>query len=300
MGFYDAFFGSDQSLYTAYAIIAAIIAICLTILLTSTDVPVGNRFLIVFFVIITLVPSIFLTLFELTCIVTGGTEPNRWWCHAFAWILAAFIIIYCIIVVIMSLVSLFNYNKAIDSINNDEQKYKISNNDSNNYAKEIIQQTNKPVEKFETTIPDPFSRVSDINDITSAGSTDPGINKDKEEYFQGMRNEGFNNMPSKDTNTSNNSWNNVNYSGEEQQMQIQQQPSQSSQPSQPSQSSQPSQPSQSSQSLQSLQSSQPSVVDTTPSGPTDSRTLKFSNFNSSSETFDMFDKFYNIANYATK
>ena len=121
MGFYDAFFGSDQSLYTAYAIIAAIIAICLTILLTSTDVPVGNRFLIVFFVIITLVPSIFLTLFELTCIVTGGTEPNRWWCHAFAWILAAFIIIYCIIVVIMSLVSLFNYNKAIDSINNDEQ-----------------------------------------------------------------------------------------------------------------------------------------------------------------------------------
>jgi hypothetical protein len=196
----------------------------------------------------------------------------------------------------MSLVSLFNYNKAIDSINNDEQKYKISNNDSNNYAKEIIQQTNKPVEKFETTIPDPFSRVSDINDITSAGSTDPGINKDKEEYFQGMRNEGFNNMPSKDTkdtkdtntsntpNTLNNSLNNVNYSGEEQQMQIQQQPSQ------PSQSSQPSKLSQSSQS---------SVVDT-PSGPTDSRTLKFSNFNSSSETFDMFDKFYNIANYATK
>lgn len=151
MGFYDAFFGSDQSLYTAYSIIAAIIAICLTILLTATDIPLGNRILIVLFVIITLIPSIFLTLFELTCIVTGGTEPNRWWCHAFAWILAAFIIIYCIIVVIVSLVSLFNYNKAIHTVNNEEQKYKISNNESDNYAKEIIEADEvytKKLEKF--------------------------------------------------------------------------------------------------------------------------------------------------------
>jgi hypothetical protein len=151
MGFYDAFFGSDQSLYTAYSIIAAIIAICLTILLTATDVPLGNRILIVLFVILTLIPSIFLTLFELTCIVTGGTEPNRWWCHAFAWILAAFIIIYCIIVVIVSLVSLFNYNKAIYTVNNEEQKYKITNNESDNYAKEIIEADEihtKQLEKF--------------------------------------------------------------------------------------------------------------------------------------------------------
>jgi hypothetical protein len=151
MGFYDAFFGSDQSLYTAYSIIAAIIAICLTILLTATDVPIGNRILIVLFVIITLIPSIFLTLFELTCIVTGGTEPNRWWCHAFAWILAAFIIIYCIIVIIVSLISLFNYNNAIHSVNNEEQKYKISNKDSDDYAKEIIEADEahtKQLEKF--------------------------------------------------------------------------------------------------------------------------------------------------------
>ena len=154
MGFYDAFFGSDQSLYTAYSIIAAIIAICLTILLTATDVPIGNRILIVLFVIITLIPSIFLTLFELTCIVTGGTEPNRWWCHAFAWILAAFIIIYCVVVVVVSLVSLFNYNNAIHSVNNEEQKYKISNKESDNYAKEMIhadEEHVKEIEKFKNS-----------------------------------------------------------------------------------------------------------------------------------------------------
>ena len=131
MAFYDAFFGSDQSLYTAYAIIAAIIAICITILLTATDISVGNRILIVLFVIVTLIPSIFLTLFEITCMVTGGTEPNRWWCYAFAWILAAFIIIYCVFVVIISLISLFTYNNAIDNLNEAERK-------SNHIAKQII------------------------------------------------------------------------------------------------------------------------------------------------------------------
>ena len=138
MGFYDAFFGSDQSQYTAYAIVAAIIAICITILLTATDIPVSNRLLIVLFVIITLIPSVFLTLFELTCIVTGGTEPNKWWCYVFAWVLAAFIIIYCIFIVIISLISLFTYNNAIDNIKETEDKGRLSPEVSNNYAKQMI------------------------------------------------------------------------------------------------------------------------------------------------------------------
>jgi uncharacterized membrane protein len=147
MGFYDAFFGSDQSLYTAYAIIAAIISICVTILFTSTDIPIGSRLLMILFVVITLVPSIFLTLFEITCIVTGGTEPNNWWCYTFAWILAAFIIIYCIFVVIISIVSLVTYNKAIDNVNNDEEKNKVNPNEANEIAKQIMA-TQKPIEKF--------------------------------------------------------------------------------------------------------------------------------------------------------
>jgi hypothetical protein len=150
MAFYDAFFGSDQSLYTAYAIMAAIIAICITILLTATDISVGNRILIVLFVIITLVPSIFLTLFEITCMVTGGTEPNRWWCYAFAWILAAFIIIYCVFVVIISLISLFTYNNAIDNVNEAEKKNKLSDTDTNHIAKQIIfsDEEKKKMENF--------------------------------------------------------------------------------------------------------------------------------------------------------
>jgi uncharacterized membrane protein len=162
MGFYDAFFGSDQSQYTAYAIVAAIIAICITILLTATDISISNRLLIVFFVIISLIPSVFLTLFELTCIVTGGTEPNKWWCYAFAWILAVFIIIYCIFIVIISLISLFTYNNAINNLNETENKDKLSPEVSNDYAKKIIdtdEKREKHVEKFYDNMEDELQAI---------------------------------------------------------------------------------------------------------------------------------------------
>lgn len=176
MGFYDAFFGSEQSQYTAYAIFAAIIAICITILLTATDVPVSNRLLIVFFVIISLVPSVFLTLFELTCIVTGGTEPNQWWCYAFAWVLAAFIIIYCIFIVIISLISLFTYNNAIDNVKINENNNRLSPEVSNDYAKKIIESDEiqtKQIEKFYADMNNDVSSMAP----PSTNNEDPTKNK---------------------------------------------------------------------------------------------------------------------------
>jgi hypothetical protein len=165
MGFYDAFFGSEQSQYTAYAIVAAIIAICITILLTATDVPISNRLLIIFFVIISLVPSVFLTLFELTCIVTGGTEPNHWWCHAFAWVLAAFIIIYCIFIVIISLISLFTYNNAIDNVKMNEDNNRLSPEVSNDYAKQMIKNDEIKTKQIEKFYQDQMSEKSSYTNV---------------------------------------------------------------------------------------------------------------------------------------
>jgi uncharacterized membrane protein len=138
MGFYDAFFGSEQTQYTAYAILAAVTAICLTVLFSASEISMGNRILIIMFVIISVLPSVLLTLFELTCIVTGGTEPNRWWCSAFGWILAIFIIIYCMFVVIVSFMSLFTYNNAIDEENKNDNKNKLPKIESDKYAKQMI------------------------------------------------------------------------------------------------------------------------------------------------------------------
>ena len=148
MGFFDIFFGSTQSQFTAYAILAAVVAICITILLTRTDLTVGNKLLLVFFVILTLVPSIFLILFEITCMVTGGNDKERWWCWAYAWIIAVFIIIYCIFIIIISFTSLFTYNNAINKVDLTESQQKMSPQNSNEYAKSVIE-TTATMEKFE-------------------------------------------------------------------------------------------------------------------------------------------------------
>jgi hypothetical protein len=139
MGFFDVFFGTPQSLYASYAILAAIITICITILLTGTDLTLGNRFLFIFLVVLMLIPSIFLTLFQITCMVTGGNKNSRWWCWLYAWIMSVFIIIYCVFVIIVSFTSLFTYTNAINKIDNADNQYKMNAENSNEYAKSMIE-----------------------------------------------------------------------------------------------------------------------------------------------------------------
>jgi len=180
MGFLDIFFGSTQSKFTAYAILAAIVAICITILLTRTDMNISNKILLIFFVILTLVPSVFLILFEITCMVTGGNKEERWWCWLYAWVISAFIIIYCILIVIISFTSLFTYNNAIDRVEISENQNKMSPENSNDYAKTMIE-TSQTLERFENSIDDKnkIISVNDINKITN--SIDIKEDKNKQE-----------------------------------------------------------------------------------------------------------------------
>jgi len=146
--FLNIFFGSSQSQVTAYAILAAIIAICITIFLTKTDMTIGDKFLLVLFVLLTLVPGVFLILFEITCMVTGGSRDKRWWCWLYAWVVAIFVVIYCLLVVIISFSSLFTYNNAMENIELNENKNKMSPQQSNDYAKAILE-TNDYKENFQ-------------------------------------------------------------------------------------------------------------------------------------------------------
>jgi len=149
MSFFDAFFGSIQSQFTAYAILAAVISICISIILTGTDMTIGNRFLLIFFVILAIIPSVFLMLLQITCMVTGGNKNDRWWCWLYSWVIAIFVIIYCVFVVIISLTSLFTYNNAISKVDMSEQNNKMSPENSNNYAKMMINtNTKEAIEKF--------------------------------------------------------------------------------------------------------------------------------------------------------
>jgi len=174
MGILSVFFGTPQSLYAGYAILAAIIVICITILLSGTDISMGNRFLLMFFVILTLIPSIFLVLFEITCMVTGGNKNQRWWCWLYSWIVAVFIIIYCIFIIIISIMSLFNYNNAMEKVNTHEKDNKISIDKSNDYAKTVIENT-KQIEKFmaEQSQPPLDLNLPEYSSPPSADSSSP-------------------------------------------------------------------------------------------------------------------------------
>jgi len=46
------------------------------------------------------------TLFQLTCMVTGaGFKNQRWWCSGYAWLVSALIILYSILLVVMTVLS---------------------------------------------------------------------------------------------------------------------------------------------------------------------------------------------------
>lgn len=178
MDFLNVFFGSTQSQVTAYAILAVIVVMCITILLTRTSMNIGDRFLLIIFVILTLLPAIFLILFEITCMVTGGNSKERWWCWLYAWIIAVFIVIYCILIIIMSFSSLFTYNNAIDKVDLSEQQNRLSPDNSNEYARSMIE-TKQVMERFENK----QEGVKALFNPASALNTLIGGDKENEEKF---------------------------------------------------------------------------------------------------------------------
>lgn len=134
----DVFLGSEQSKYAGIALFITILIICLSILFTSSKIPIEQRLMFVVFIIIISIPSILMSLFELTCIVTGGNYNTRWWCWLLAWVLAIMIIIYCIMIIISLFISMSNYDLANERITEDIANNNVDNANANTYAKNIM------------------------------------------------------------------------------------------------------------------------------------------------------------------
>lgn len=140
--FSDIFLGSEQSKYAGVALFITILIICISILLTSSKIAIEQRILFVLFILIISIPSILMTLFELTCIVTGGNYNTRWWCWLLAWVLSIIIIFYCIMIIISLFISMTSYDMANERISDDMINNKIDNTSdnikANDYAKNIM------------------------------------------------------------------------------------------------------------------------------------------------------------------
>jgi hypothetical protein len=134
----DIFFGSEQSKYAGAALFMTIGILCLSILFSSSKIPFGERFMFVLFILLITVPSILMSLFELTCITTGGNYNYRWWCWLLAWVLSAIIILYCVLIIISMFISMSSYDMANHRLDVKNEEDKVDGVDANNYAKKIM------------------------------------------------------------------------------------------------------------------------------------------------------------------
>ena len=107
--FLSVFVGVPQSRYAALAILLAIVVVSLVILFGKDTIPISQRFGFIFLVFLVSLPGLALSLFQLTCIVTGaGLKNKRWWCSIYAWVLSAIMIFYAVLLVLAAVMSLTN------------------------------------------------------------------------------------------------------------------------------------------------------------------------------------------------
>jgi uncharacterized membrane protein len=173
----DVFFGTQQSRYAAIAYFLTIAILCFAILFSSSDIPIEQRLLVVLFILIITIPSVLFSLFELTCIVTGGNQNTRWWCYWLAWFLSIMLIIYCLFIIISLFFSMASYDLAVSRINEDEGN-KVSKAEANEYAKEIMQDAENKGVSNATGLPqmEPMNTFTPGNEVPQAPAVSQPVN----------------------------------------------------------------------------------------------------------------------------
>jgi len=106
MSLRSIFASVPQSKLAGITILVTLVVISIFILAGKDKISFGQKVAIVLLLILLALPTILLTLFQINCVVTGaGMSNQRWWCSLYAWIVAALIVLYCVMLVIVSITS---------------------------------------------------------------------------------------------------------------------------------------------------------------------------------------------------
>lgn len=106
MALSDVFMGVPQSKLAGVTILLTIAIIAIFILAGKEKITFGQKIATVLLLVILALPTILLTLFQLNCVVTGTGKGGRYpWCGWYAWLVAALIVLYCVMLVVVSLTS---------------------------------------------------------------------------------------------------------------------------------------------------------------------------------------------------
>lgn len=112
----NVFVGAPASKYAGMAALVSLLVVGVVILISKDAVPMTQKFAIVLILFLMSLPGILLTLFQLTCLVTGaGLSNKRWWCNAYAWVMSFLMILYSALMVVVAVMSLSG-DKSISTI----------------------------------------------------------------------------------------------------------------------------------------------------------------------------------------
>lgn len=161
MAFFDIFVGVPQSKYAAYAIIASLIAVALAVMFGREEIPLGQKFSLVLIIFLVSLPSIFLTLFQMTCLVTGTGSGRNPWCGWYAWLISALTIVYSVLIITIVVISISTGGNALKELRLEKMDNMKENKEAaNDLAKGYFEAGGDAREGF-TDVPPPEEKKDD-------------------------------------------------------------------------------------------------------------------------------------------
>lgn len=159
MSLVSIFTGVPQSKYAGLAVILAIGVVSVAILFGKESMPLSQKIGAILLLILVSAPGILFSLFQLTCLVTGaGVRNQRWWCSLYAWIITALLIVYAVLLVAISVLSISTGSKVISDLTNyNVEKFTDSMSSANAYAGNIF---GTPSAAVSGTVSTPSSVIS--------------------------------------------------------------------------------------------------------------------------------------------
>lgn len=155
-GILSVFFGVPQSKYAGMAILVSLAAVALSVLFGKERVPFSQKMVVVLLLVLLSLPAILVTLFQLTCLVTGaGIRNQRWWCSGYAWLISAVVILYSVLLVVMTVVS-FSADKQMSEI----EKFYMTREGFQEMAQEYFEEKKEGGEEVVSEMPTPTMPVA--------------------------------------------------------------------------------------------------------------------------------------------
>lgn len=128
MAILDIFVGVPQSKYAGLAVLTSLLVVSVAILIGRDSMQMSQKFAFVMLIFLVSAPGLLMTLFQITCLVTGDSK-GKWWCGAYSWIVSALIIIYSVMLVAIAVISLATGGKVLDDISRaDVEKFTQNKN----------------------------------------------------------------------------------------------------------------------------------------------------------------------------